>query len=102
MSGPNNLLFRDVPVTLASSVPQLAVGWNPQRQYLMVQNTGTGALSIGYNGSSSARAGTGPSLDPATAAGGQGGSWEFVGPIPMNAVYLYSASGTTAVVVEAT
>lgn len=101
MSGPNNLLFTDTPVTVPSSTPVLAVGWNNIRAYLAIQNTGLGRLSVSYDGSSAARTGTGPSLDPATSPGGQGGSWEYVTVIPQDAIWLYSAAGTTATIVEA-
>jgi hypothetical protein len=92
------LNFQTFPFTLASSAPKLALGIDPYRNYLAVQNTGTGRLTIGFSSAPSA-AGVGPSLDPASAAGGQGGSWEWTGPMPMNSIYLYSAAGTTAVVV---
>ena len=82
MSGPNNLLFKDLPITLASSVPQLVLGWNNVRFYLAIQNTGIGGLTISYGSSTGARVGTGPSLDPAPTAGGQGGSWEFSVVVP--------------------
>ena len=61
------MLFVDTPLTLASSTPVLALGWNPIRAYLAIQNTGLGRLSISFNGSSAARAGAGMSLDPALA-----------------------------------
>ena len=102
MSGPRNMPFTDTPVTVPSSTPVLAIGWNPIRSYLAIQNTGVGSLSISFNGSSAARAGTGLSLDPASGPGGQGGSFEFTDAVAQNSVWLYSAAGTTAYVLEAT
>jgi hypothetical protein len=96
---PDPLNFSTTSVTLASSVAQRVVLANTSRLYLAVQNTGTGAVSVGF-GSAPSAAGTGLSLDPASAAGGQGGSWEWTDPIPMNSIYLYSAAGTTAVVIQ--
>lgn len=98
MSGPHNMLFTDVPLTLASSVPVLALGPNPNRSYCLIQNTGAGVLSIGFNGSSSVSRGL--SLDSG-GAGRQGGYQEYVAVVPMNAIWLYSAAGTTAIVIEA-
>jgi len=95
---PDPLNFKGTAVTLASSVAQLVVNQDAARSYLAVQNTGTGALSIGFSSAPTA-AGRGISLDPATAAGGQGGSWEWIDAVPMNSIYLYSAAGTTAIVV---
>jgi hypothetical protein len=94
---PNQLGFVSQPVTLVSSVAQLASSINPSRSYLAIQNTGTGALLIGF--SSAPTGGNSLSLDPAGLAGGQGGSWEWRDVVPMNSIYLYSAAGTTAVIV---
>lgn len=96
---PESLNLKVTSVTLASSVSQLVINQDPLRSYLAVQNTGTGAMSIGF-GSASSAAGRGPSLDPASAAGGQGGIWEWSDVVPQNSVYLYSAAGTTATVVS--
>lgn len=96
---PESLQFKVTAVTLASSVSQLVINQDPLRSYLAVQNTGTGSLSIGFSVTSSA-VGRGPSLDPASAAGGQGGIWEWSDAVPQNSIYLYSAAGTTAIVVS--
>lgn len=96
---PDNVSFRTFTVTLASSVAQLVVNQDMNRSYLAIQNTGVGGpMSAGFGAAPSA-AGTGPTLDPASAAGGQGGSWEWIDVVPTNSVYLYSAAGTTAVVI---
>lgn len=94
---PNPLNFLTLAFTLSSSAPVLAQGLDSFRNYLAIQNTGLGRLSVGFG--SAPTAGTGPSLDPATSVGGQGGSWEWIDPMPLNSIYLYSAAGTTAVVV---
>jgi hypothetical protein len=95
---PDPLNFQVFPVTLASSVAQLVLGQDAYRSYLAVQNTGTGALSIGF-GAAPTGPGTGPSLDPASAAGGQGGSWEWIDPQPLGSIFLYSGAGTTACII---
>lgn len=86
------------PVTLSAAVGQKLVNTNMNRCYLAIQNTGTGALSFGFDGIPAA--GAGPSLDPASGAGGQGGSWEFKEAIPIDAVYGFSTAGTTVIVME--
>lgn len=97
---PDPLNFKVTAVTLASSVAQLVLNQDPSRNYLSVQNTGIGGpLTIGF-GSASSAAGRGPSLDAAAVAGGQGGIWEWSDAIPLNSIYLYSAAGTTAIVVS--
>lgn len=80
--------------TVAEIVPR-----NVSRLYLMIQNTGgTNPASFGVD--NTVTAGTGVSLDPASAAGGQGGSYEWVETIPTNPVYGYSTLGTTVIVIE--
>ena len=102
MGGPNPLNFRTFAVTLASSVPQRVLPINMYRSYLLIENMGTGgALRVGFSTAPLAP-GRGLSLDPATSSGGQGGGWEFVQVVPTNSIYLYSAAGTKAVVVEGT
>ncbi|MCP3382850.1 hypothetical protein NLM31_21010 [Bradyrhizobium sp. CCGUVB4N] len=99
---PNPLNFFTKTVTLASSVPQFVLPIGQYRSYLSVQNVGTGGpLTIGFS-TSPKGPGLGASLDPATSPGGQGGSWVWDDVIPMNSIYLYSASGTIAVVIEGT
>ncbi|MGM4870672.1 hypothetical protein AB7645_05525 [Bradyrhizobium sp. 956_D2_N1_5] len=99
---PNPLNFRTFAVTLASSVPQRVLPINMYRSSLMVQNVGTGGpLSIGFSTSPTGQ-GRGPSLDPATSSGGQGGSWTWDTVVPTDSIYLYSAAGTKAAVIEGT
>ncbi|WP_426418468.1 hypothetical protein [Bradyrhizobium genosp. A] len=101
MTGPDPLNYFTKAVTLASSVAQLVSPISQYRSYLMVQNVGTGALSIGFS-TSPKGPGLGLSLDPASATGRQGGSWEWADVVPQNSIYLYSAAGTAAVVIEGT
>lgn len=70
------------------------------RYYLAFENIGLGAVTLRFS-SSSITAGGGLTLDPASTPGGQGGSWEFLDATPINAVWAYSASGTTVVALEA-
>lgn len=95
---PDSLNFRSFAVTLVTSAAQLITGIDPQRSYLAIQNTGISALSIGFSSAPTA-AGLGLTLDPASAPGSQGGSWEWIEAVPNNSIYLYSAGGTTATVV---
>lgn len=92
-----NVSFQTFAVTLASSVARLVVNQDGNRSYLAIQNTGNSAMSAGFG--SAPGIGTGIGIDPASAPGGQGGTWEWTQVIPTNSIYLYSAAGTTAVVV---
>lgn len=97
---PDPLNFKVTSVTLTASVAQLVLNQDPSRNYLAVQNTGVGGpLTVGF-GSASSAPGRGPSLDPASSAGGQGGIWEWSDAVPLNSIYLYSGLGTTATVVS--
>ena len=88
-------------VTLAAATPsgQIVASSNA-RVSLTIQNTGTGSASIGFG--AAATAGAGLSLDPASAAGGQGGSrvWDGSDRIPSDAIHAISTAGTTLVIIE--
>ncbi len=89
------------PITLAAATPSGAiVAANNARVSLTIQNTGTGSASINFG--SAATAGSGLSLDPASAAGGQGGSrvWDGSDRIPSDAIHAISTAGTTLVIIE--
>ena len=87
------------PVTLVAGAAAVrVVVANPNRKILAIQNTGTGPLSFGTG--STLAAGQGLSLDQADVAGGEGGSYEFKDFIPQDEIWMVSATGTTAVVME--
>lgn len=70
------------------------------RVSLTIQNTGTGAVTIGFG--SAPTAGISLSLDPASAAAGQGGSrvWDGTDRIPSDSIWAFSTAGSTIVVME--
>lgn len=83
-------------MTLVAATGRLVVNANPYRQYLFIQNTGNGGpLTIGFD--SIPTAGSGPCLDSATVASGQGGALEYINRVPTNAI---STPGTTMIVIE--
>lgn len=85
--------------TLSAATVAEIVTRNTSRSYLMIQNTGgTNPASFGVD--NTVLAGTGVSLDPASAASGQGGSYEWVESVPTNPIYGYSTGGTTVIVIE--
>jgi hypothetical protein len=85
--------------TLAAATVAEIIPRNITRQYLMIQNTGgTNPASFGFD--NTVLAGTGVSLDPASAVNGQGGSYEWVATVPTNPVFGFSTGGTTVIVIE--
>ncbi len=88
--------------TLTAATSALLISQNPERTYLLLQNTGTNPASFTF-GSGAAVAAAGLSLDPASGAGGQGGSIVFdsqFGTVPQDAVHAISTSGTTVIAIE--
>lgn len=85
--------------TLAANTIAEIVPRNINRLYLMIQNTG-GSNPASFGVENTVLAGTGVSLDPASAANGQGGSYEWVETVPTNPIYGFSTLGTTVIVIE--
>ncbi len=82
------------PKTLQAGVVTPVLAGNSGRQYLLLQNTGTGSVTFGVKTGLVAGLGF-ISLDPAGGAGGQGGSIEFKDAVPTNPIYAISTAGTT-------
>lgn len=88
-------------ITLSAGVASGAiVPASTARVSLTIQNTGTGSATIGFG--SAPTAGLGLSLDPASAAAGQGGSrvWDGSDRVPSDAIYAISTAGTTLTIIE--
>ena len=98
MSSPITMNVTSYPTTLSAAVGATLLAANPRRCYLAIQVTGTNPASFGFD--SIPAAGGGISLDGASGAGGQGGSWEWVDAVPVDAVYGFSTAGTDVVVIE--
>jgi|SRR5580658_5805772 hypothetical protein len=98
----DSLTFNMTVVTVPSSTRTQVTGRFDKRQYLALQNTGAGSVSFTFLSSAGpTSAGAGISLDPTTASSGaQGGVWEWIDTVPQNAIYAYSAAGTTVVIVQ--
>jgi len=69
-----------------------------KRKFLLIQNTGINPVTIKEDSAPVAAAGMG--LDPATSAGGQGGSWNPTEVVPTNSYWAISTVGTTVISVE--
>lgn len=96
----DNLDTRTTALTIgASETAQLLPAYG-LRWYLALQNTGAGVAQFRFSSSAPMRPGLGLLLDPASIPGGQGGTFEWSDAIPINAVYCYSATGTTVVAIE--
>lgn len=94
--------FTTTAKTLAAATSALVINQNSSRNYLLLQNTGLNPATFTF-GSGAAVAAAGLSLDPASAAGGQGGSIVFdsqFGNVPSDSVHAISTAGTTIVAIE--
>src|SRR6202161_1164816 len=87
---------------VANATAVMIVNGNPNRNYLNIQNTGTGDLSVGYDSTLVSRGGSCfACLDPSgTGSGGQGGSFEYKTHIPTGAIWAFSVAGTTISITE--
>jgi hypothetical protein len=88
--------------TLAAATSQLLTPASAERTYLSIQNTGGTNPFVFKIGSAPLSATDGICLDPASAAGGQGGSYEFRDKVPVDAIYGYSTGGTTVTIFDGT
>src|SRR5260370_26242916 len=86
------------PATLAPNTPIKIVAQRNNRSYLCLQVAGTGSATFGFG--QAPAAGTGISLDGASAANGQGGSYEFKDRVPTDSIWAISTAGTTVTVAE--
>lgn len=84
-------------LVLSAGVAAKVVNADMSRKLLTIQNVGLNPLSFGF---ATLAAGGGISLDPASAANGEGGSYEFKDVIPGSEIWAISAAGTTIVVME--
>lgn len=93
------LRFVTTSDTLSAATPKQILPAKFNRQRLIVQNTGTGSLQFGFGSSAAASAGI--SLDPASGALGQGGSYDFGEVVSTDSIWAVSTAGTTISIVEA-
>jgi hypothetical protein len=95
-----NMSLRQTAVALSAGQSKLILPANQRRGYLLIENVGANDLTLGWD--SAPVAGLGTTLSPG-GLGSQGGSLEFKtpGPVPTNAIYAISASGSTIVASEA-
>lgn len=94
----DSLNFTTTVVTLSANTASILVPRNINRQYLAIQNVGTGAVTIAF--AANPTVGSGLGLDPASSLGGQGGTWEWSASVPTQPIYAISTLGTVVVVVE--
>jgi hypothetical protein len=96
MIGPDSIHIVSTPVTLSAGTAAQLVAANFTRRLLTLQVTGTGAATFGFGHAPTA--GAGLSLNAASSAGGEGGSYEVsnVG----DSIWAISTAGTTVVVLE--
>jgi hypothetical protein len=88
--------------TLAPATAKLLSPQNLARLGMLLENTGTNPATFKFQ-TTPASAIDGFTLDPASAAGGQGGSLELLGPdCPIDSIWAFSAAGTTVTLHEVT
>ncbi|WFT94376.1 hypothetical protein QA633_40005 [Bradyrhizobium barranii] len=97
---PKHITINTISKTLAAATPLLLAPAHTQREFLTIQNTGGTNPMTFKTGSAPASATDGICLDPATIAGGQGGSYEFRDRVPVDAIYGYSTNGTTVLIFD--
>lgn len=96
---PTHINMTSVTKTLAPGVAQLLVPASAERTFLSVMVTGINPATFKFV-SAPTSVTDGTSLDPASGAGGQGGSFCFGDKVPVDAVYAISANGTTVNVLD--
>jgi hypothetical protein len=104
-----NQTVKSSSFTLAPSIPTLLLAANPARRLLLLCVNGTAPATFKFQ-SAPTSATDGVTLDGASVSGGQGGSILFSdgeshttqGYTPVDAVYGYSALGTTVNIEEGT
>lgn len=85
----------ETSTTLAANTPVLIAPASLGCSLFIIANSGTGSL-VWKAGSAPASATDGTPLDPASAAGGQGGSIVLTGDAAIaDAIYAWSTAGTT-------
>jgi hypothetical protein len=99
---PTHITINSISKTIAAATPLLIAPASAERAFLCVQNTGGTNPLVFKTGSAPQSATDGICLDPASAVGGQGGSYEFRDRVPTDAIYGYSTGGTTVVVFDGT
>jgi hypothetical protein len=85
----------ETSTTLSAMTPVQIAPACPNIQGLVISNSGTGSLCFKF-GSAPASAVDGTGLDPASTAGGQGGSMVLTGDVCFSdAIWAWSTAGTT-------
>src|SRR5260370_391693 len=96
---PSSLPVTQSVVTLAGGTDTI-LGASTSRRYLCLMNIGTGLITLAFD--QAAVSGAGWAMEPAGAAGHQGGAmcWESA-TVTASAVHAISAAGSTVGVLEA-
>lgn len=85
----------ETTTTLAANTPLAIAPAAPGCTLLIISNTGVGSLAW-KTGAAPSSAADGTTLDPASSAGGQGGSIVLTGAIAISdKLFAWSTSGTT-------
>jgi hypothetical protein len=86
--------------TLAANTPAQIAGQMLGNRLLIIANNGAGSL-VWKTKTAPASATDGVPLDPASSAGGQGGSIVLTGDVALSdAIYAWSTAGTTVTVLQ--
>jgi hypothetical protein len=94
--------FNSQSFILTANTPKLLAPQNLARQGMLLEVNGSNPATFKFQ-TTPASAIDGFTLDPASAAGGQGGSLELLGPdCPIDSIWAISAAGTTVTLHEMT
>jgi hypothetical protein len=95
-----HISINSISKTLAAATSLLLAPASAERASLSIQNTGSANPLVFKTGSAPVSATDGICLDPASAVGGQGESYDFGEAVPVDAIYGYSTGGTTVTVFD--
>jgi hypothetical protein len=97
-----SISIQETSTTLAANTPAQIAAAKPGCALLIICNTGTGSLAWKC-GSAPTSAADGTTLDPASSAGGQGGSIVLTGEMAISdPIFAWSTAGTTVNVKQGT
>lgn len=101
-------MFRDLSITSLTGASQTAIGQNGNRQFLLVENTGSANIGVNFSGPATGGTQTTTGIGNIAAIGGTGtvtlvpgGSILLDHVVAQNPVNVIGTSGQTVAIIEA-